>query len=543
MLQIDINTSLEENRNTKKHYQLYCSGCTRRGHLVHSCRIALPFSGLPINSPYVSIYRPYYQITPNKSIKNTEHSNKINPKNKVNSQDTSFSPKIPQKRPSKSPTIHASHINKRRNTATSDDSHNNVNTRKISDTVPQNCISNESSNIQPNNEQTADVAPDYIQISSSNHDNKGHVIQDNEVSDTSDAVTTARIYVPKDLIEKLMSPEGVEWLKAISENNNVTITATDNNSYLSVKGKVAEQEKFQTELRTWTQVQANGNMNVNNELQTLRENNKDDVLSFNIPKNKNNVLRKLNKAFASLKQDLGDPKLMFKELTYLQNHHKQLLTQKVISPKQVNNNRDNINEMFKKLNMVLIGQAGLADGTKHLNELYLIQERLANFRQKNIPKELREEIGQHYHCIFTATPRHDYSDLLKKYYGNRARTIYKKKNKNEKSMHFSPKRIQRKQFNSNFNPKSMQSFEMRIGGNQLNRQMLVEKTINKLVFFNRRILQTYTNDAVLKQTRRDLMAKLHSHITTLGMNSNVSIKERKKLKRVQAQAQLFLANV
>ncbi|RVE42291.1 hypothetical protein evm_013056 [Chilo suppressalis] len=57
---IDTNTPLVENRQTKKNHQLHCSGCTRRGHLVHTCRVTLPFSGLPINSPYVALYRPIY---------------------------------------------------------------------------------------------------------------------------------------------------------------------------------------------------------------------------------------------------------------------------------------------------------------------------------------------------------------------------------------------------------------------------------------------------------------------------------------------------
>lgn len=533
---------------------MYCSGCTRQGHLIHTCRVSLPFSGLPINSPYVYWYRPMIvdNLTANNQRNKQQHksiakdSNISSPAQARNDRN---------KRLSKSPTTHESHINKKRNTSVSDmDVQRNTKSpvnppqRKLSQSKGQTEDCWYKSANEPEKAVAAIVsesidteAPDFIPIGSTNRDKKGQIIQDNEVSDTSAVVTSARIYIPNDVIDKLKSTEGQEWLKQTMKDQNVTIENSEVTSFLSLKGKVADQEAFQTALRDWTKSKSKENSKSDNETD-VQETDDNQSPKHNIPKNRNNVLRKLNKALDSLKEDLGEPKSIYKELNYLQARHLQLLSQKVISSTQLSNNRDNINEMLKKLNMVLLGQAGLGGGSKHLCELYSLQERLINFRNKNISAELRKEIGKHFHCIFTAVPRDNYNELLKSYYASRPT-----KRKKEKAFRLNPKK---KKFNTiPLQQKKVPGKEEKVGGNIVEtinptvRKPLVEKTRKKLVFYHMRLLNARPIDPVLKKTRIDLVRKLHSHIASIGRNTNTSSKALKKIKKIQAQAQLFLNNV
>lgn len=470
------------------------------------------------------------------------------------------------KRQSKSPTLHETHTNKRktalsgtpevqRNTKSplstahqrknspSKDLHDNGDKIKDTEIIT-------SSEVSENKGAEVEGAPDFIPIGSSNHDKKGHMIQDNEVSDTSDVVTSARVYFTNDLADKLKSKEGEQWLKETIAKCDITLQNFDMNSYLTIKGKVADQETFQTALREWNKPNLD-NTETENSSPQQSEN---GVLSSNIPKNRNNALRKLNRAFESLKEDLGDPEQMYKELHYLQNRHSELLKQKVINPKQLSNNTDNMNAMLKKLNMILLGQAGLADGSKHLNELFALQDKLIKYRQKNITTELREEIGEHYHSIFTAKPRNDYGDLLKKYQVVRtSRPVFKKKKKDKafkminlkkkkKFQIITPQQVKSPPNETAEQPKN--EVATAIGNkNPQARQFLVEKTKNKLVFYRWRLMKVRPNDSVLKKTRQELIRKLHSHIASLDKNANTSSKALKKMKKVQNQAQVFLNNV
>lgn len=566
--QIDSSSPLEENHYLKKHYQLFCSGCTRRGHLVHTCRISLPFSGFPINSPYVRQYRPAYGPLTNPDV---FHNQKNRQYTKTFQQDSNISSDMlsnkndRNKRQSKSPTLHESHINKRkmalsgtpevqRNTKSplstahqrknspSKDLHDNGDQIKDTEIIT-------SSEVSENKGAEVERAPDFIPIGSSNHDEKGHMIQDNEVSDTSDVVTSARVYFTNDIGDKLKSKVGEQWLKETIAKCNIILQNTDMNSFLTIKGKVADQEAFQTAIREWNKPNSE-NAETENSSPQLSEN---GVLSNNIPKNRNNVLRKLSKALESLKKDLGDPEQMYKELNYLQNRHVELTKQKFINPKQLSNNRDNINEMLKKLNMILLGQAGLADGSKHLNELFALQDKLIKYRQKNITTELREEIGEHYHSIFTAKPRNDYGDLLKKYQVARTPQPVFKQKKKDKAFKINLKKMKKfrgvtpQQVKSppkaTTEPPKNEVATATENKNPQARGFLVEKTKNKLVFYRRRLMNARPNDSVLKKTRVDLVRKLHSYIASLHRNANTSSKALKKMKKVQKQAQVFLNNI
>ncbi|CAH0695510.1 unnamed protein product [Spodoptera exigua] len=530
----DANTQLERCKQQKYNNQMYCSGCSRRGHLVHTCRASLPFSGLPINSPYVYSYRPVYQGT----SENTQKPQYITPPVTPHRNERN-------KRQSKSPTTHDSHFNKKRNLSTGDEPERRVTKspapqRKtsVSKDTSDECNKKEpNKNSQNENKVQASIekAPNFIPIYSANHDKKGNMIQDNEVSDTSHIITSARIYVTNDIVEKLNTEEGKAWLKENTEKHRVQMENTEVSSFLGIKGKLADQEAFQSALRDWFNPVATTPVSTD----TTKPSGEGDTWSV-IPKNRNSLLRQLNYALNSLKEDIGDPSAIYKELTFLQNRHQQLLKQKVISPKQLSNNRGNINQMLKKLNMVLIGQAGLADGSAHVSELYALQEKLMNLRQKVIPNDLRKEIGQHYALIFTALPRTDYLDLLKIYNTTKPSTMLKSKKK--KTLKLNPK-LNRLKIKVNSIP--TQQIQ---NGNKEERAEVPGSCCNpimlqKLAFYHKRLLSARPSGAALKRTRGDLVRRLYSSIASLYRKEKMSSKNMKKVKKLQEQAQLFLSNV
>lgn len=554
----------------KKHYQLFCSGCTRRGHLVHTCRLSLPFSSLPINSPYVHQYRPVYgPITEPDVFRNQKNRQytKIFQQDSTVSSATLPNKNDRNKRQSKSPTLHESHMNKRkmispgipevqRNTKSplstahqrknspSKDLHDNCDKIKDTEIIT-------SSEVSEDRGAEVQGAPDFIPIGSSNHDKKGQMIQDNEVSDTSDVVTLAKIFFTNDIVDKLKSKEGEQWLNEATTKCNIILQNTDLNSFLSIKGKAADQEAFQMMLRDWSKPNLeNTNAGMENSSPQQPEN---GALCDNIPKKRNHTLRIIGRALKSLNEDLGDPEQMYKELNYLQNRHAELLKQKFIDPKKLSNNRDNIKEMLKKLNMILLGQAGLADGSNHLNELVALQDKLTKYRQKYITYELRQEIGQHYHCIFTAMPRNDYGDLLKKYQVARTSLPVLKKKKKDKAFKINLKKKKNFQVvtpqqtkspaKETTEPPKKEVAAVIERKNPRASRHYFERIKMKLVSYHRRLKKAHPNDSVLKKTRIELVRKLHTHIASLNRNAYTSSKALKKMKKVQEQAQVFLNNV
>ncbi|KAI5636730.1 hypothetical protein NE865_10556 [Phthorimaea operculella] len=564
----DITAYLEENRFTKKHHQLFCSGCTRRGHLVHTCRLSLPFSGLPINSPYVSLYRPVYAPLPDTNVPDDNRTTKKNFQDATVDSATTPVRNENNKRLSKSPTVHETHVNKKRNTSMTDILEASPKTprpepqRKRSQSQGKEPIEeNEKENVEKQQDkatfETVEKAPDFIPIFSNNHDKKGRVIQDNEVSDTSDVVTSARIYVTPDVIDKLKTEEGLAWLNETCKKLHVVIDKLDSKLFLSIKGKVGDQETFQVMIRDWAKDRANiihdDTQNDADSSVTEPSPVHEKSLIDNVPKGKYNALRHINKALKSLEKNVGEPNVLYKELNYLQNQHHKLLNAKVISSTQLENSRYRINAILKRLNMVLLGQAGLAGGSQHIKALHVLQTELVNCRGKFISNQLRQNIGEHFQSIFTAHPRDDYSQLLQSYntLSNAKKTQNKKKtinlNAKAKKVDTIPSKNQKKKQKRNgFNATIENSTPDVAKNNSPNfKKPQADKPIavSKLFFFRKRLLQARPSDSVLKKTRLELVRKLHTFINLLGANPNTSAKNLKKIRKVQDQAQLFLSNV
>ncbi|XP_053611205.1 uncharacterized protein Zcchc7 [Plodia interpunctella] len=547
---IDINMPLEESRQYKKHHQQYCSGCTRRGHLVHTCRITLPFSGLPINSPYVSVYRPLYlpTVEDNSEDTNIRHEdNNETPSNQ--SQDSSQNSKYSRnKRQSKSPCLHEPQKEFKKKKQSSETleakQHNEVVASKNGNFRKVSTIKDDNDSIDLNI--NVEKAPDFIPISSNNHDKKGQVIQDNEVSDTSDAVTVARIYVTNDILDKLKTVEGREWLKITMNKHNVLVQHANESSFLTIKGKVADQESFQSELRDWTSTKSNSDRNTNSEVEA--DDNNDHALRY-IPRKRELVLKIISKALDSLNDDLGEPKELYKRLTYLQKQHRILLKQKVISPDKLSNSTDDMKKVLKKLNMVLLGQAGLANGRQSLTKLYALQQRLIQQSENKLPTKLRKEIAQHYQSIFVAIERNDYLELLQKYQGINETPIFSPKRNRNNRFDLEHNKAENNEINNSISPRSPKLAMLNStpentpisDTNSLNK--VPSGTLRILLSYRKRLQNACLNTKNQKTRRATLVRKLHALISCLYRKERVNAKTAKKMKRIQFETRQFLTNV
>ncbi|KOB72209.1 Zinc finger CCHC domain-containing protein 7 [Operophtera brumata] len=546
---IDITMPLEKCFQTKQWAQLYCSGCSRRGHLIHSCRTTVPFESHPINTPYVCVYRPLY------CARNQDYSTNKQFISKHFSQDAAISSATPNrgdgnKRMSKSPTLHDNHSNKKRNMSAGDEAKTGQLAKSPVNNSRQNPPLKEvegavykepsKSSLVVSKEVVSEKAPDFIAIGSSNHDNKGHVIQDNEVSDTSEVVTSARIYVTNDVFDKIQTKEQQDWLKETTKKLDVTVQCCGGAfPFLSIKGKVGDQESFQYLLRErkWNGDNSEDKPSkANNEAYEPEESAVEIVAHNNLPKNRYNLLRHLTKALDSLKQDLGDPKAMHKELTFLQNRHDKLLKQKVINPTVLSHSRTNINNMLKKLNTILLGQAGLANGSNSVNELYSYKEKLSTFRGNTISMALRRDIGKHFHSIFSPNAREDYSELLKKYDLSKPTVKLAKRKKKDKSFMPSPKL---KKLTSI--PSQEDNGQNTGPGVQNNTQKSIQ--MKKLMFYHQRIRKAKPKGTVHKKTKVELVRKLHTYMASMFQRQKLSSKALKKVKKAQEEAQNFLSAI
>lgn len=530
--------SLEMCTQPKKPGQQFCSGCARRGHLIHTCRVTLPFSGLPINSPHVQLYRPIYaqSHTPNKPARSKSFSEDMQ------------RPDRNAKRLSKSPTVHETHVNKKRNIPVDD---TEINAKSLSpaqkntkegDNTPKN--KNKNLNKSVDSVTAAEKALDFIHVEprSSNHDNKGRVIQDNDVSDTSDAITSSRIYVTNDIINKLKMKEGEDWLKEMTGKLNVSVGPSDVNSFLNITGKVAEQEVFQTKLREWVQT----NIKKPKNSSTPAAENSDESKSWScIPKNRNNLLRHLDKALGSLNDDLGDPLALFKHLTCSRNFHEKLKKQKVVSPERLLNSRTHINQTLKKLNIILVGQAGLGDGSAHLNQLMSLQQKIMSSRDKNISVSMRKEIGEHYQCIFSSNARDDYSELLDKYYvGNPGKVSKKKKKRKGNNPDQETTDVSKRSIPCDENER-VEAVPTPLISEAEYKAIKNAKCLKDLVYFSKRLTNLRDSGAYpnSKSEMQQLLRKIHPCIVVLHRNKILNSKQTKKVTKTQQEVRKFLARM
>ncbi|KAL4716833.1 hypothetical protein ACJJTC_012644 [Scirpophaga incertulas] len=498
-----------ENNYRKDPSELYCSGCAIRGHLVHECN-SLPFTELYIASPYVVNYHAVYPpgMVPH-HLQYPQHP--PYPQHQEYPQNEDY-PQHPRDRkrgyPSKKVVL---------------------NIDEASQVTNENCQRNNSKDNKVPTTTEQEAAEQEVDPLSSNRDNQGRIIQDNEVSDTSGVDTTARIYVTNEVIEKLKTDEGAIWLKEVTGKCGVIVEFE--RAFLNIKGKVADQEVFHEELRDWMK---------------STDKKPDEAVSgdqkkpeyHDIPRKKETVLRILKTSLAALDDDLGDPMVLHQELIYLQTKHQDLRKQKVVNPQQLNTNREEINRVTKKLNMILIGKAGLADGSNHVKELHDMLDKLTNCKYNKLGKVIRGMIGQHYHPIFSSNPRSDYPELLNTYVTPKKIV---QKNKNKKKRNAAKK-------NATANPDT--NNEIAVNDSKKRKGSKPPAEIKKLVTiieqlksYLSKILKSRPTINAMKLTRDVLLVKMKKQINSLHLHAKLTPTVVNKNRKILQKVESFLNTV
>ncbi|KAG4074359.1 hypothetical protein HA402_008768 [Bradysia odoriphaga] len=122
----------------------------------------------------------------------------------------------------------------------------------------------------------------------------------------------------------------------------------------------------------------------------------------NLPRCKSLLIKMIEDNLDLLQTNLGNAEALFAYITTKENK------QSKISMKQVNRSR-------KDLNIILMGQAGLRDGPKHLAELKRLLKTLKNINESVINKAFIATITPHFNYIFTSYQHDDYPALIAEY--------------------------------------------------------------------------------------------------------------------------------
>ncbi|ALC44984.1 CG9715 [Drosophila busckii] len=204
-----------------------------------------------------------------------------------------------------------------------------------------------------------------------------------------DLPTEARILMARDQTEYLFSPEGREFLTDSAKQCQVSVRM-DFKEYgyvLVIYGVKKQQEQLQLLLMHRHQQVKNKTKEFTSQLPPKRV----DVL-----------IRFIRDGIASLqKASLGKPHDHYQRIKQLEQQNTKHSYKLAASKRRL-------------LNMILLGQAGLGNGTMHLDKLLLILGKLIEEYPavEVATPALRQEIDDHWRVIFTAYPHENYDELL-----------------------------------------------------------------------------------------------------------------------------------
>ena len=135
-------------------------------------------------------------------------------------------------------------------------------------------------------------------------------------------------------------------------------------------------------------------------------NRKNSNTSVKVPKRVDVLIRFLREGINQLLSNLGNVNELLRKLQHLENHFD-----------NSKSNQKGADKIRRSLNMILLGQAGLADGNMHLDQLLLSLKALINdFKiDENAPNNLRDDIDLHWKQIFTSYRHDNYADLVESY--------------------------------------------------------------------------------------------------------------------------------
>ncbi|XP_036336246.1 uncharacterized protein LOC118746505, partial [Rhagoletis pomonella] len=217
--------------------------------------------------------------------------------------------------------------------------------------------------------------------------------QEDDAAQANDTPCEAKIYLTHFHSNYLLSPDGHEFLKQKSEECNIKarLDWTSVGHVLVIFGLPSDQDIFHKALL--------------DKCKDLMDRMSNKQLSaMKVPKRIDALIRFLRENISQLQSDLGDVNDLQRRINNLEKSHTKANMK--------------LAEKFRRLlNMILLGQAGLCDGDKHLDKLFMNLKSLINdYQAENmVPQSLREEIDSHSRLIFTSYRHENYPDLIQSY--------------------------------------------------------------------------------------------------------------------------------
>lgn len=204
----------------------------------------------------------------------------------------------------------------------------------------------------------------------------------------------AKIYLTHFHSKYLLSPVGNAFLVKTSRAHKLKarLDFTSIGHVLVIFGMPSDQDKFQREL-----------------LLKYREledesNQKQTQSNLNVPKRTDVLIKFLRENITQLLNNLGNVNHLLKRLQFLERQ-------------QSKSGYKLAEKVRRSLNMILVGQAGLQDGTMHLDKLLMSLKTLMNdYNSEDVtPPQLRSEITDHWKVIFTPYRHENYQQLVNAY--------------------------------------------------------------------------------------------------------------------------------
>lgn len=316
-MQLKNEIPLIEDTRKRPCSNIYCSGCTKKGHIVSDCN---SFSSqYPLPSSFICDYKPVY--VPD-GIRNQEYE----------SRDT-----------------------------TKYDNTTNNSKRKLDSTSEQNLIK------RPRMDENFD------EISLKN--NISHILLSSKQ------------------LERLSSIDGSKIFKSLSSKYNILckVYSSTMGPVMFIAGRDNDQKDFKDEFNGCYQ-----------HLESLSS------------QNKYKLIKDLSSDINLLGSFVGNPIKLYNSLANLQNHLKNL-KMKNKNGSDISSITNNIDETCKKLNMILIGQAGFCNGKEYLSRL---REEVNKLRQTNsdeVSLNIRMNLSKLYFTIFSPLSHENYFDLVTKF--------------------------------------------------------------------------------------------------------------------------------
>ncbi|XP_037030189.1 uncharacterized protein LOC119070015 isoform X2 [Bradysia coprophila] len=224
---------------------------------------------------------------------------------------------------------------------------------------------------------------------------------------TRDNIHWESISLTKDRCRPLTSTlKGFNFLNNVYGTYGIKMNLTwSQNITLHIRGTKLQRTRFRDDLAMFID-----NEVVNNgiELSASASNGSDlQSLAFNrfdpnLPRSKDRLIKKIEHNLDLLQTYLGNAEALFVDITTNENK------QTKISMKQANRSR-------KDLNIILMGQAGLRDGPKHLAEIKRLLKTLKNIDGDVINKAFIATITLHFNYIFSSYQHDNYPALIAEY--------------------------------------------------------------------------------------------------------------------------------